>query len=316
MIEASMAVPPGLRAVHPQRDRARRSACRSSGWAGSRTRCRPSAPWPTGHCDLVGVVRGQIADPDFARQGPLGARRRDPDLPVLQPGMRRPDGPEPVAGLHREPAHRPGGRSRPAAAPRRAGGCVVVGGGPGRPAGRAHRGAQRGHRRTLLERQRVAGRAGRALAARCRSRAEFVDLVRNLRPSASASGSRSGPASTPTAPWLRASDPTPSSGHRRASRSRRTGRAGLPRVVDVRDVLEGRAGPPGRWSWSTSSASIRPPGRRAAGRPGLRGGDHHRRHGRRPGSRHHPGHGDLQRGAHAKGIRAGHRSGGDGRGRR
>ena len=59
-----------------------------------------------GHCDLVGVVRGQIADADFAAKARAGAHRRHPPVPVVQPGVRRPDGPEPLARLHREPAHR------------------------------------------------------------------------------------------------------------------------------------------------------------------------------------------------------------------
>ena len=46
MIEASMHVPPGLRAVHPVGASARPSTCRSSASAGSRTRCRPSGRWP------------------------------------------------------------------------------------------------------------------------------------------------------------------------------------------------------------------------------------------------------------------------------
>ena len=59
-----------------------------------------------GHCDLVGVVRGQIADADFAAKARAGARRGHPAVPVVQPGVRRADGAEPVARLHREPAHR------------------------------------------------------------------------------------------------------------------------------------------------------------------------------------------------------------------
>ena len=67
-----------------------------------------------GHCDLVGVVRGQIADADFAAKARAGAHRRHPAVPVVQPGVRRAHGPQPLARLHREPAHRPGGAATPA----------------------------------------------------------------------------------------------------------------------------------------------------------------------------------------------------------
>ena len=63
----------GLRAVHPVGDAPAPSSCRSSASAASRTRCRPSGRSPTGHCDLVGVVRGQIADAEFAAKARAGA---------------------------------------------------------------------------------------------------------------------------------------------------------------------------------------------------------------------------------------------------
>ena len=120
MIEASMQVPPGLRAVHPERHPGRR---RPAGGRGrpvqgpapgrpgpGRRRVRPGRAW----------CAGQIADPDFARQGPVRPRHRHPHLPVLQPGVRGPDGPQPVARLHREPARRTRVGDR---APARAGGA-------------------------------------------------------------------------------------------------------------------------------------------------------------------------------------------------
>ena len=61
--------------------------------------------------------------PRLRGQGAGGAGRRDPALPVLQPGVRRPHGPQPLARLHREPPHRPGvGRARAAEPPGHAGG--------------------------------------------------------------------------------------------------------------------------------------------------------------------------------------------------
>ena len=134
-----------------------------------------------GHCDLVGVVRGQIADADFAAKARAGATDDDPPVPVVQPGVRRPDGPQPLARLHREPAHRPGGRAASACAGpwrRRRSGVLVVGAGPaGLQAAIAA--ARNGHRRDGV---RAASRrpGGQVrLAASVPNRAELGDLVRN-----------------------------------------------------------------------------------------------------------------------------------------
>ena len=72
MIEASMQVPPGYAMFIPSA--IRRGGGRPGGraWAGSRTRSRPTGPSNDGLCDLVGVVRGQIADPDFAAKARSG----------------------------------------------------------------------------------------------------------------------------------------------------------------------------------------------------------------------------------------------------
>ena len=50
-----------------------------------------------GHADLIGVVRGQIADADFAAKARAGERDGHPQLPLVQPGVRGPDGAQPVA---------------------------------------------------------------------------------------------------------------------------------------------------------------------------------------------------------------------------
>ena len=73
MIEASMHIPPGLRDVHPDRRSARRSSCRSSASDGSRIRCRPSGPSPRVTAIWSAIVRGQIADADFAAKAKAGA---------------------------------------------------------------------------------------------------------------------------------------------------------------------------------------------------------------------------------------------------
>ena len=71
MIEASMQVPPGYAMFIPS---AIRQAVRLPvvGVGGSRTRCRPTGRCRPGMCDLVGVVRGQIADADFAAKARAG----------------------------------------------------------------------------------------------------------------------------------------------------------------------------------------------------------------------------------------------------
>ena len=76
MIEASMRIPPGYAMFIPASIRRGRRRCRWWASAGSRTRCRPTARWREGQCDLVGVVRGQIADPDFAAKARAGHATR------------------------------------------------------------------------------------------------------------------------------------------------------------------------------------------------------------------------------------------------
>ena len=143
MIEASMQVPPGLRPVHPERHP--QGGAPAGGRRGPLQGPAAGRPGPAGR-PLRPGRRG--AGPDRRRrlrgQGPGRARRRHPHLPVVQPGVRRPHGPQPLAGVHREPAHRAGGgrrgacrrRARRAAARRRAWSCRRR---PGRAAGRGDR---------------------------------------------------------------------------------------------------------------------------------------------------------------------------------
>ena len=221
-----------------------------------------------GHCDLVGVVRGQIADPDFVAQGAGGRPRVDPTLPLLQPGVRRPDGSQPLARLHREPCHRPraawpcptgaargGGSSWPGAA--RAGSRQ-----PSRPRGAATRSPSSSA--TTRSADRSAGRRA------CRARAEFGDLVRNQLAEALRLGVQvktgtevdrdlvlaEGPdvvvvatGARPVRPWwAEAAGDQPAGEEAPAGVGRAGGAAGapVPRLADVRDVLEGRVAPSGR----------------------------------------------------------------------
>ena len=100
-----------LRAVHPVGD--------APGHRPAGRRCRPLQGPAAGG---AGARRGSLrprrrrARPDRRRrlrgQGPRRGHRGDPALPVVQPGVRRADGPEPLARLHREPADGPRSRAR------------------------------------------------------------------------------------------------------------------------------------------------------------------------------------------------------------
>ena len=123
MIEASMQVPPGYALYIPSAIR-RAVSLPVVGVGRFKDPMQADRALAAGQCDLVGVVRGQIADPDFAAKARVGRGGQDPHLPVLQPGMRRPDGAEPLARLHREPADGAGVRAAARAAPwRPAGVC-------------------------------------------------------------------------------------------------------------------------------------------------------------------------------------------------
>ena len=119
MIEASMQVPPGYALFIP-------SAIRAAvdlpvvGVGRFKDPLQADRALADGVCDLVGVVRGQIADADFAGKARSGPRHRHPHLPVVQPGVRRPDGAQPLArAASRTPAP---GASPPSSPARVAGG--------------------------------------------------------------------------------------------------------------------------------------------------------------------------------------------------
>jgi len=242
MIEASMSIPPGYALFIAS---ALRQAVRLPviGVGRIKDPVQAERALADGHCDLVGVVRGQIADPDFAAKARAGfATQIRTCLSCNQECVGR-------MGLNRwlgcienprtgreavalPPPRRPGRR------------VIVVGGGPaGLQA--ASTAAQRGHRVTLQERQpRTGGQV--AAAASVPSRAEFLDVVRNLAAECQRYGVEITTGAEATAASLRAESPDAVVLATGARPQPPYWAGGHPRVVDVRDVLEGRAEPAGR----------------------------------------------------------------------
>ncbi|MBM3679262.1 MAG: mycofactocin system FadH/OYE family oxidoreductase 2 [Actinobacteria bacterium] len=245
MIEASMAVPPGYALFIPS---AIREAVRLPvvGVGRFKDPLQADRALADGHCDLVGVVRGQIADADFAAKARAGL----PDeirlcLSCNQECVGR-------MGLNRRLAciesPRTGDEAIPLSAASTAKRVLVVGAGPaGMQA--AITAARRGHRVRLVEAEEEPGGQIR-VAATAPSRAELGDLVRNQMAELRRLGVEIeterwidedavvaeppdavvvATGAQPSRPWWAPAEAT----------------EGQPAVVDVRDVLEGRAHPEG-----------------------------------------------------------------------
>ena len=243
MIEASMAVPPGYALFIP-------SALRKAvdlpviGVGRFKDPLQAERALEEGHCDLVGVVRGQIADADFAAK----ARAGEADhirlcLSCNQECVGR-------MGLNRwlgciENAAAGREAQPPVAPPSRAKTVVVVGAGPaGLQA--ALTAAARGHRVVVFEQHAEPGGQVR-VAASVPNRAEFGDLVRNQIHECHHLGVEIRLSSPATAALVLGESPD--------AVVVATGAEPLrpywappeaERVVDVRDVLEGRSVPSGR----------------------------------------------------------------------
>lgn len=179
MIEASMHVPPGYAMFIP-------SAIRKAvdlpvvGVGRFKDPLQAERALAEGHCDLVGVVRGQIADPDFAAKSRAGATDEvrlclscNQEC-VGRMGLNRWLGciENPRTGREHEWAATDHVQLAPK--PKQ---VMVVGAGPaGLQAAIAA--ARNGHRVTVYEQQTEAGGQVR-LAASVPNRAEFGDMIRN-----------------------------------------------------------------------------------------------------------------------------------------
>jgi 2,4-dienoyl-CoA reductase (NADPH2) len=177
MIEASMHIPPGYALFIP-------SAIRKAvdlpvvGVGRFKDPLQAERALAEGHCDLVGVVRGQIADPDFAAKS---RSQRTDDIRLClscnqecvgRMGLNRWLGCIENPRTGRESIGIGIGRSAD-----RSKSIMVVGAGPaGLQAAIAS--ARNGHRVTVYEKQSVAGGQVR-IAASAPNRAEFGDMIRN-----------------------------------------------------------------------------------------------------------------------------------------
>ncbi|WP_406358288.1 mycofactocin system FadH/OYE family oxidoreductase 2 [Streptomyces sp. NBC_00658] len=242
MIEASMQVPPGYAMYISS---AIREAVRVPvvGVGRFKDPLQADRALRDGQADLIGVVRGQIADPDFAAKARSGnADQIRTCLSCNQECVGR-------MGLNRwlgcieNP--RAGREAVGLPTPRRRGlRIVVVGGGPGGLQA-AVSAAEQGHHVVLYERGASLG-GQVALAASVPSRAEFLDLTRNLAARARRLGVDLRTAAEADADTVRAHQPDAvilATGARPATP---WWSGGHERVVDIRDVLEGRARPDGR----------------------------------------------------------------------
>ncbi len=182
MIEASMAIRPGYALFIPE---ALRRATRLPvvGVGRFKDAVQADRALAAGQCDLVGIVRGQIADPDFARKSRSG---HSDDVRLClscnqecvgRMGLNRWLGCIENPRTGREATLAPPPQGVPLSLRPRPRRVMVVGGGPaGLQAAIAA--SQHGHAVTVYERSASVGGQVR-IAASVAARAEFGDLVRN-----------------------------------------------------------------------------------------------------------------------------------------
>lgn len=241
LIEASMAVPRGYALFIPNAIR-QRVALPVIGVGRFTDPHQADQALAEGHCDLIGVVRGQIADPEFTAKARSG---NESDIRtclscnqecVGRMGLGRWLGctVNPRAGRESIPLPDPIVRGRR---------VFVVGGGPaGLKA--AATAAQRGHQVTLFERDGVMGGQVRT-AATVPGRSEFGELVIDLEAECRRSGVRLNPGVEVTAEAVRQGRPEVVVLATGARPQRPAWAGDVDRVVDVREVLDGRICPTG-----------------------------------------------------------------------
>lgn len=238
LIEASMHTPAGYAAFIPSAIR-RAVSLPVIGVGRFTSPAQAEAALAAGECDLVGVARGQIADPEFAAKAADGRPVRTcvgcNQECVGRVGLNR------WLGCAVNP--RAGHESVPLPAPAVRGlRTVVVGGGPAGLSAAAAA-ARRGHRVTLLERSAETG-GQVALAATAPGRAELGQVVRDLLGECVASGVdvRTGvEADTGMLRGIGADAVVLATGSQPAPPP-----WAVPGVVPVHDVLSGSADPSGR----------------------------------------------------------------------
>ena len=241
MIEASMQVPPGYAMFIPAAIR-RAVSVPVVGVGRFKDPLQADRALAAGQCDLVGVVRGQIADPDFTAKARAGEPTRIRTCLscnqecVGRMGLNR------WLGCIENP--RTGKESAPLPPPRRAGQRVyVIGGGPGGLQA-AVTAASRGHQVTLFERSaRTGGQVN--VAASVPSRAEFLDIVRNLAAQAERLGVQVKTGHEVTAGFLLAAAPDAVVLATGARPARPWWSHDHPRVADVREFIDGTHAPAG-----------------------------------------------------------------------
>ena len=243
MIEASMHIPPGY-ALYIASALRRAVNLPVIGVGRIKDPVQAERVLAEGHADLVGIVRGQIADPEFARKA---RENRVEDIRLCiscnqecvgRMGLNRWMGCIETPGTGREKTLGVG-TLRPAGSPKR---VIVVGGGPaGLKA--AIIAARRGHRVTLFEKEaQLGGQIN--LAVRVTHRAEFGDLIRNLRHELSQVEVevQTGVTATPDMVLAAAPDAVIVAAGSTPNRAPFPG-AEAPQVADVSDILSGQVEP-------------------------------------------------------------------------